>query len=152
EFRRNVLECLREPLEEGEVHLRRAHLSIRYPARFQLVATMNPCPCGRYSAEKPAGCACEVETVRRYRSRISGPLLDRIDMHVEVGPLSAEQLRGAGGEPSAAVRSRVMAARERAAHRLRGVTGMGPSLTNAAIPTGQVRKLCNPAPDAERHL
>jgi magnesium chelatase family protein len=152
EFRRNVLECLREPLEEGEVQLRRAHLSIRYPARFQLVATMNPCPCGRYSAERPAGCGCDVESVRRYRNRISGPLLDRIDMHVEVGPLSAEDLQAPAGEPSAAVRERVVVARERAAHRLRDVPGLGPSHVNAAIPTGMVRTLCRPEPSAERHL
>jgi magnesium chelatase family protein len=152
EFRRHVLECLREPLESGEVALRRAHLAVSYPAHFQLVATMNPCPCGRYAAARPGACSCDLEAVRRYRARISGPLLDRIDMHVEVGPVPPAALRGPGGEGSAAVRERVLAARERAARRLERFPGIGPSRTNAAIPAGLVREACRPAPDALAHL
>jgi magnesium chelatase family protein len=152
EFRRNVLECLREPLESGEVALRRAHLAVTYPARFQLVATMNPCPCGRYSTARPGSCSCDLEAVRRYRSRISGPLLDRIDMHVEVGPVLPAALRGPAGEASEPIRERVVAARERAARRLAGVPGLGPSRTNAAIPPGQVQSVCGASREALGHL
>ena len=152
EFRRNAIECLREPLEDGEVRLRRAHLSINYPARFQLVATMNPCPCGRYSSARPGLCTCEVESVRRYRARISGPLLDRIDMHVEVPPVPQEALVGPPGESSVAVRERVVAARERAARRLEGIAGFGPVLVNAAIPPGLVRDVCGASGEAQAYL
>lgn len=152
EFRRNALESLREPLEDGEVRLRRAHLAVTYPARFQLVATMNPCPCGRYSAARPSACTCAIESVRRYRSRISGPLLDRIDMHVEVGPVPEEALVGPPGESSASVRERVAAARERAARRLAGIPGVGPHLVNAAIPPGLVREVCGASREAQRYL
>ncbi|AKU91805.1 MG(2+) CHELATASE FAMILY PROTEIN / ComM-related protein [Vulgatibacter incomptus] len=152
EFRRNALESLREPLEDGEIRIRRAHLSVSYPATFQLVATMNPCPCGRYSAANPALCSCAIEAVRRYRSRLSGPLLDRIDMHVEVGPVATEALTGPPGESSRSVRERVFAARERAADRLGCLDGIGPALTNAAVPTGLLRKACRARPDAEAYL
>ncbi len=152
EFRRNALEALREPLEEREIHIRRAQLAVRYPAAFQLVATMNPCPCGRYTIANPQRCTCDVEAIRRYRRRVSGPLLDRIDMHVEVPPVGAEDLAGPPGEPSASIRERVMEARARAAHRLSRFPQMGPSLTNAAIPPGLVRAACKPSREAERHL
>ena len=152
EFRRNVLECLREPLEDGAVSLRRAHLAVTYPARFQLVATMNPCPCGRFSAALPGACTCDPAAVARYRGRISGPILDRIDMHVEVGPVGSAALAGPAGEPSADVRARVVAARARAAARLAGVSGIGASRVNAAIPPGLVRELCAPEPEATRVL
>ncbi len=152
EFRRNALESLREPLEEGEIRLRRAHLSITYPARFQLVATMNPCPCGRYATARPGLCTCEVESVRKYRARISGPLLDRIDMHVEVPPLEQAALVGPSGESSVDVRERVVAARERAAARLRGVKGIGPMLVNAAVPPGLVREVCGASSEAQAYL
>lgn len=152
EFRRNVLESLREPLEEGEVRLRRAHLAVNYPARFQLVGTMNPCPCGRYSTARPGLCSCDIEAVRRYRSRLSGPLLDRIDMHVEVGPVPKEALVGRPGEASAVIRERVVAARGRAARRLRRFPSVGPALVNAAIPPGLVREACRAEADAEGYL
>lgn len=152
EFRRSTLETLREPLEEGEIRVRRAYVNVRYPARFQLVATMNPCPCGRYSTARPAACSCDVESARRYRARISGPLLDRIDMHVEVGSLAEGALVGPSGESSAAVRERVIAARWKAARRLRNYDGVGPSLVNAAIPPGLVRHACRPTREAEAHL
>ena len=112
EFDRKVLEVLREPLESGHVTISRAARQARFPARFQLVAAMNPCPCG-YLGHSAGRCHCTEEQVQRYRARISGPLLDRIDMHVEVPPLPREMLHGsAEGETSAEVRARVNAARE----------------------------------------
>ncbi len=152
EFRRNALESLREPLEDGEIRIRRAHLAVSYPARFQLVATMNPCPCGRFSAAQPMHCSCPIETVRRYRSRISGPLLDRIDMHVEVGAVPSSALIGPPGEPSTSVRERVLEARDRAARRLKRFDGIGAVLSNAAIPAGLLREACGASAEAEDYL
>ena len=152
EFRRNALEALREPLEDREIRIRRAHVSLRYPAAFQLVATMNPCPCGRYSVVDPGRCTCDAESVRRYRARVSGPLLDRIDMHVEVRPVSAKELAGPPGESSAEVRARVLAARQRMAARLALFPRMGPARVNAAIPSGLIRAACRPTREAERYL
>ncbi|MES2919524.1 MAG: YifB family Mg chelatase-like AAA ATPase [Pseudomonadota bacterium] len=111
EFDRRVLEVLREPLESGHVQLSRATRQVRYPARFQLVGAMNPCPCG-YLGDGSARCHCSPDQVARYRARLSGPLLDRIDLHVEVPALPAEVLhRGRPGEATAVVRQRVLAAR-----------------------------------------
>ncbi len=115
EFDRRVLEVLREPLESGRIHISRAARQAQFPARFQLVAAMNPCPCG-YLGDESGRCRCSPDQVARYRGRISGPLLDRIDMQVEVPRLPPERLSaepGAGGEPSAAVRARVETARAR---------------------------------------
>lgn len=113
EFDRKVLEVLREPLESGEIHISRAARQASFPARFQLVAAMNPCPCG-YLGHPTRACRCTPEAVARYRDKISGPLLDRIDLTVEVPPLSAAQLQdSAPGEDSATVAARVQAARER---------------------------------------
>jgi magnesium chelatase family protein len=111
EFQRHVLEVMREPLESGRVTISRAARQAEYPARFQLVAAMNPCPCGYLGA--PSGrCRCTPDQVARYRGKLSGPLLDRIDMHVEVPAVpEAELLSQPAGEPSAAVRSRVLRAR-----------------------------------------
>lgn len=114
EFARPALEALREPLETGVVRLSRAARQVEYPARFQLIAAMNPCPCGYLGATTRA-CRCTPEQVQRYRNRLSGPLLDRIDLQVEVPALPPDTLLSAPpGEPTAAVRSRVLAARERA--------------------------------------
>ena len=113
EFDRKVLEMLREPLENGLIHISRASRQATYPARFQLVAAMNPCPCG-YLGHPAKSCRCTPESIARYRGKISGPLLDRIDLIIEVPALSAAELTQATpGEPSAAVRERVLAARER---------------------------------------
>ena len=114
EFNRNVLEVLREPLEAGTITISRANRQADFPARFQLVAAMNPCPCG-YLGDDAGDCGCSAERVRSYRSKISGPLLDRVDLHVEVGRPPKEVLRGKGasGESSATVLKRVLAARER---------------------------------------
>ena len=110
EFDRRVLESLREPLETGEVHIARANRRATYPAAFQLIAAMNPCPCG-YQGHPTRACRCTPEQVQRYRNRLSGPLLDRIDLCIEVPALSAADLAQAiPSERSASVRERVMAA------------------------------------------
>ena len=110
EFERRVLEVLREPLETGRILISRAARQAEYPARFQLVAAMNPCPCG-WLGDSSGRCRCTLEQVERYRKRISGPLLDRIDMHVEVPRLSFDEMNGRRGEHSADVRKRVIATR-----------------------------------------
>ncbi|NEV62701.1 YifB family Mg chelatase-like AAA ATPase [Thiorhodococcus minor] len=113
EFDRKVLEVLREPLESGEIHISRAARQARFPARFQLVAAMNPCPCG-YLGDSGGRCRCTADQIARYRGRISGPLLDRIDMHVEVPRIEAAHFAtpaAAAAESSAQVRARVIQAR-----------------------------------------
>ena len=112
EFDRKVLEVLREPLENGEIHISRAARQAVYPAKFQLVAAMNPCPCG-YLGHPSKPCRCTPESVARYRNKISGPLLDRIDLTIEVPSLSAAELmQQEAGESSATVLERVTAARK----------------------------------------
>ncbi|WP_163559239.1 YifB family Mg chelatase-like AAA ATPase [Halomonas sp. NO4] len=113
EFSRQVLEVMREPLESGQIHIARASHERRFPARFQLVAAMNPCPCGHLGDPRQS-CQCTAAQIQRYQSRLSGPLLDRIDLQVEVPALPPEQLTARErGEDSATVRARVMAGRER---------------------------------------
>lgn len=113
EFDRKVLEALREPLESGEIHISRAARQAVFPADFQLIAAMNPCPCG-YHGHPAKPCRCTPDAILRYRSKISGPLIDRIDLVIEVPALPADELVSAkAGEPSAAVLERVLAARER---------------------------------------
>ncbi len=113
EYDRHVLEVLREPLESGRISISRAARQADFPARFQLVAAMNPCPCG-YLGDAERRCACGQEQVRRYRARVSGPLIDRIDLHIEVPRLAHRALRGdLPEESSATVRQRVCAARDR---------------------------------------
>tara|TARA_R110002049_G_scaffold30729_11_gene105133 strand:+ start:5044 stop:6537 length:1494 start_codon:yes stop_codon:yes gene_type:complete len=114
EFNRNVLEVLREPIEAGRITISRARRQDDFPAAFQLIAAMNPCPCG-YLGDVMGNCGCSSEKVAAYRSKISGPLLDRIDLHVEVGRPPREALRRGGepGESSADVQQRVIAARKR---------------------------------------
>jgi magnesium chelatase family protein len=114
EFRRNALEALRQPLEERAVTIARIRGTLRLPARFQLVAAMNPCPCG---LRGHASCACTQPAVRRYQSRISGPLLDRVDIQVEVAPVTYTEMMGPPAEASVAVARRVEAARRRQADR-----------------------------------
>lgn len=117
EFRRDTLEVLRQPLEDGAVQISRTAGTMRYPARFQLVCAMNPCPCGWYG--HPSGkCTCSEQGRRRYLARLSGPLLDRIDLQVEVPALNFDELRTtAPAEPSSAIRARVNAARKRQVER-----------------------------------
>ena len=114
EFDRRVLEVLREPLESGHIAISRAARQAEFPAAFQLVAAMNPCPCG-YAGDPSGRCTCTPDAIRRYRSRVSGPLLDRIDLQIAVPRVSLVELgeATAGGESSASVRVRVVAARER---------------------------------------
>lgn len=112
EFQRSVLEMMRQPLEDRTIDISRAKYSVRYPAGFMLVASMNPCPCGYYNHPEKE-CVCHPGLVRKYLNRISGPLLDRIDMHVEVTPVPFEELSGKGNaESSSAIRARVTSARE----------------------------------------
>ena len=120
-----MLDGLRQPMEDGRVIIARATMSVRYPARFTLVGATNPCPCGRLG--DPTGtCTCSATDTERYASRISGPLIDRIDMRVNAGAIALRELSGARtGETSAVVRDRVSDARDRQRkrfHRLRGVT------------------------------
>jgi len=111
EFRKNVLEVLRQPMEDGVVTIARAAMSLSYPARFMLAAAMNPCPCGWFG-DPHHSCACGSLVVQRYLARVSGPLLDRIDIHLEVPAVKYKALTGeTGGEPSEAMRERVDRAR-----------------------------------------
>lgn len=146
EFPRPVLEALRQPMEDGEVTVSRINARCIYPARFQLVCAMNPCPCGNYgSRTKP--CRCKPHEVQRYLSRISGPLLDRIDMVVEMDAVEPEQVFGsvAPAEDSAAVRARVEAAR-----RVQNERGKEYGFAcNAHIPSGELEKLCRVTPQAK---
>jgi magnesium chelatase family protein len=117
EFARAALEALREPLETGRIHIARAAQRTEFPARFQLVAAMNPCPCG-YLGSSVRACRCSAEQVARYQGKISGPLLDRIDLQVEVAALPPDELvQGGRGEPSAAIAARVQAAHHMAQER-----------------------------------
>ena len=112
EFSRDTLEVLRQPLEDGAVTVSRVHGTARYPCQFMLAAAMNPCKCG-YLGHPTRECTCTPSAIEQYRRRISGPLLDRIDLHVEAMPVEYEALAAeAGGESSAAIRARVTAARK----------------------------------------
>ena len=139
EFRRSTLEVLRQPLEDGEVTITRAAGSLSFPAKCVLVAALNPCPCGFFGDTKRE-CRCNPRQVENYRQRISGPLLDRIDLHVEVPLVEYKELSStASGEKSEVVRERVIRAREVQAKRLQGTDGL---LFNAAMPSRQVRAHC----------
>ncbi|MCX7109566.1 MAG: YifB family Mg chelatase-like AAA ATPase [Proteobacteria bacterium] len=136
EFDRRVLEVLREPLETGSITISRAARQADFPARFQLIAAMNPCPCG-YLGDASGRCHCTSEQVQRYRARISGPLLDRIDMHIEVQRVSHEMLRAGsvgGEETSAKVRERVVRARLLAVRR--------GGHANAHLTPQQIKRFC----------
>jgi len=138
EFKRNVLEVLRQPLENGEVTISRAAGTYTFPANFMLIAAMNPCPCGHYGGNQRV-CRCSPYQIQRYRSRISGPLLDRIDMHVELSALSHEELLNAPrGESSAEIRARVINARKIQEHRFAG-SGI---YCNAQMEPMQLQKFC----------
>lgn len=120
EFNRNVLEVLRQPLEDGMVTISRVQATLTYPSRFMLAAAANPCPCG-FSTDSEKQCQCTPVQIQKYMSRISGPLLDRIDIHIEVPAVKFDQLHGVPqGEPSSAIRARVQKARERQLRRYEG--------------------------------
>ncbi len=138
EFRRSALESLRQPAEEGVIHIGRARAAVRLPARFMLVAAMNPCPCGHHG-DDTGRCVCSPEQVRRYRSRVSGPLYDRIDIHVEMPRPRAAQLAAATrSEPSRGILERVVAARDRQVRRYAG-TGV---LSNAQLDAPMTQRHC----------
>lgn len=120
EFKKNALEVLRQPLEDGKVTISRSLQSLTYPSRFMLVAAMNPCPCG-YLGDPTHTCSCTPIAIKRYRSRISGPLLDRIDLHVEVPSVAYRDLSDSREcESSASIATRVMQARQLQQERFKG--------------------------------
>ena len=138
EFPRSTLEVLRQPLEDGAVTIARAAGTLTFPARFTLVASMNPCPCG-FRGDKASDCRCDDTAVEKYLAKLSGPLLDRIDLHVTVARVSFDDLVQRGpAESSATIRGRVETARARQAARFDG----SEIATNAAIPAAAVRRLC----------
>jgi magnesium chelatase family protein len=143
EFARDVLDALRQPLESGEVVVARSGLTARFPARFTLVLAANPCPCAK-GAATGAACSCTPATKRRYLSRLSGPLLDRVDVKVELLPVGRAELLNDRhfAESSPVVAARVAAARERAAARLKDT----PWRLNAEIPGSELRRAFPPSP------
>ncbi|NLP04532.1 YifB family Mg chelatase-like AAA ATPase [Candidatus Fermentibacteria bacterium] len=149
EFRRNVLEVLRQPMEDGTVTISRAATSLTYPARFMLAAAMNPCPCG-YLTDPRKSCTCGSAQIESYLHRISGPLLDRIDIHIEVPPVKYEEMAGEGlqGESSRAVAARVAAARALQIERFGG-SGI---FCNAGMGTRQARVHCRLSPGTAAFL
>lgn len=139
EFKRSALEVLRQPLEDGHVTISRSAGKVTLPCHFMLVAAMNPCPCG-YLGDPKHECRCSPAQIQRYRARISGPLLDRIDLHIEAPALSLTELRSdSGGEPSALMRERIETARQLQLIRLRG-TGL---TCNARLPPSQLKRFCS---------
>ncbi|MHB8416880.1 MAG: YifB family Mg chelatase-like AAA ATPase [Myxococcales bacterium] len=149
EFHRNVLECLRQPLEERRVSVARAQGSFTFPASFMLVAAMNPCPCGRMG-DVAATCLCSLPQTERYRAKVSQPLLDRLDLHVELPALDLKAALGAGpGERSEVIRQRVSAARERQLCRFAGLQG---TFCNAQIPAQSTAAFVPLQPAAARLL
>jgi magnesium chelatase family protein len=153
EFSSHALDALRQPLESGHVVIARSAGVVRFPARFLMVLAANPCPCGRFS-QRDSMCECPPSAIRRYQARLSGPLLDRVDLRVEVEPVTRQELarRGARGESTATVADRVRAARERAAARLAGT----PWRTNSEVPGRELRSRWQAVPgaldEAERGL
>ncbi|MFB6906678.1 YifB family Mg chelatase-like AAA ATPase [Streptomyces bacillaris] len=145
EFSGKALDALRQPLESGHVVVARAAGVVRLPARFLMVLAANPCPCGRHTLTG-AGCECPPSVVRRYQARLSGPLLDRVDLRVEVEPVDRADLleQGGRGEPTAVVAARVREARARAAERLAGT----PWTTNSEVPGHELRTRLLAAPGA----
>ncbi|WP_267244598.1 YifB family Mg chelatase-like AAA ATPase [Streptomyces sp. PR69] len=145
EFSTKALDALRQPLESGHVVVARSGGVVRLPARFLMVLAANPCPCGRHTLHG-AGCECPPAVIRRYQARLSGPLLDRVDLRVEVEPVDRGDLMGQGGrgEPTERVAARVLAARERAAARLSGT----PWSVNSEVPGHELRTRWTLAPGA----
>ena len=150
EFSKSLTESLRQPLEDGEVTVTRAMARVNYPARFMLVCAMNPCKCGNYGARDKT-CTCSPADVRRYLDRVSGPLLDRIDIQIELGPVSFDDMHAAGedGESSAEIRARVNRARAFAASRF---AENGNRFSNGALSPAEVRTYCTPDEEATELL
>ncbi len=144
EFSRNALETMRQPLEDGVVTIGRAAATLTYPARFTLAASMNPCPCG-FRGSRANDCRCDDATVAKYVAKLSGPLLDRIDLHVEIARVPFEEMLGrAPGERSASIRARVEAARAVQRDRYAGTSVH----TNGAVPARDVQRFCVLGADA----
>ena len=149
EFKRSELEVLRQPIETGKVTITRAKVSVTYPASFMLVAAMNPCPCGYYT-DPYHTCKCSPNQIKNYISRVSGPLLDRIDLHVEVPALKSEEITNKQeGEPSREIKMRITGAREIQNRRYRKVKSV---YCNAQMFPRHIRKYCSLGEDAERLL
>lgn len=139
EFKKNVLEVMRQPLENGEVTIARASMSLSYPSRFMLVSAMNPCPCG-YSTDPQNECTCNPQLIQKYMSRISGPLMDRIDIHIEVPAVPFADLAGKEeGEKSETIRERVQSTRHIQLNRYKSTAGM---FSNAQMETGDLNLYC----------
>lgn len=147
EFSRQTMECLRQPLEDGKVTISRVSASLTYPCSFMLVAAMNPCPCGYYGHPTRA-CTCTAAAATRYMNKVSGPLLDRVDLHIEVPPVEFAHLSsGEKAESSAAIKARVNAARAVQRARFAGTN----IVSNATIPTGKLQEMC-PLSDAAKTM
>jgi magnesium chelatase family protein len=150
EFGRGALEALRQPLEDGEVSIVRLRASVALPARFMLVSAMNPCPCGHASDADPLRCRCTPAARDAYRRRVSGPILDRFDLHLEAPALAPSEITAEGqAEPSAQVRARVVAARERQRRRFAHLRGVH---ANGQLRGRGLRELCAATPEARRLL
>jgi magnesium chelatase family protein len=139
EFRRDALEVLRQPLEDKQITVSRAKSSLLFPASFMLIAAMNPCPCGNLG-NREKQCVCSAYQVQKYRNKISGPLLDRIDIHIEVPALKVSELAAvsSSGESSAAIRQRVIKARQVQQERFKG----SKIYTNAQMQVKEIKKYC----------
>jgi magnesium chelatase family protein len=149
EFQRNVLEVMRQPLEDGAVTISRAVTSVTFPARFMLAAAMNPCPCG-FFGDSTRECHCSPPQIQRYVSKISGPLIDRIDIHIEVPAVKYKELRGSTAtEDSTTVRERVLRARARQTERFIGEKKI---FSNAQMPPKLIRKFCAISDEGEKML
>ena len=148
EFRRDVMEALRQPLEDGKVTISRVAGTLTYPSSVMLVAAMNPCPCG-FFGHPTRECICTNNAVRKYLNRISGPMLDRIDLHVEVPPVNYSELSAVSdGEPSAKIKERVNRARRLQTERYKG-TGV---TCNARLTSSMLKKYCVMDENAQRYL
>jgi magnesium chelatase family protein len=144
EFRRETLEVMRQPMEDGNVTIARAARTVTYPARFTLAAALNPCPCGYFNHPRRE-CLCSPAQIARYLAKISGPLLDRVDLQVEVAALNTEEITSVeAGEPSSAIRARVEEARRIQRDRFRKA--------NADMTSRQLRKHCELDPSSKRLL
>src|SRR6478609_4024032 len=150
EFPRNVLEVLRQPLEDGTVSIARASMSLTFPARFMLAAAMNPCPCGFHN-DRTRDCQCTPPMIQRYISKISGPLMDRIDIHIDVPGVNYKEMRSATEpEPSAQIRERVISARRKQLDRF--ASSREKLYCNAQMSSRHIRSFCNLSADCERLL
>jgi magnesium chelatase family protein len=151
EFPRNVLEVMRQPLEDGTVCIARASMSLTFPARFMLAAAMNPCPCG-YFNDRTRECRCGQPVIQRYMAKISGPLMDRIDIHIDVPAVNYKEMRsGTDPEPSASIRERVLRARDVQLRRF-SASPRERIYCNAQMGPRQIRIFCDLSADCERLL